>query len=87
VQVVEVDHIGLQTAQAVFAIFAQRLGSAINHTLDAIRKSHTRQAALAGQSEALAMGLEHLTQQVFIGSKAIQGGGVKQRDSIVQRGQ
>ena len=87
VQVVEVNDVGLQAAQAVFAVLAQRRRSAINHALDAIRECHARQATLAGQGEALTVGFEHLAQQGFVGPKAIQCGGVKQRDTGIQRGQ
>ena len=87
VQVVQINHIGLQAAQAVFAVAAQALGAAIDDAFDTVVELHTCQAAFAGQREAAAVLLEHPTYQGFVGTKAIQGGGVEQGDTRVECGQ
>ena len=85
-QVVQIDHLGLQTAQRVFAGLLDRLGAAIDDAhFGAVALVHTLHAAFAGQGEFLAVRLHHLTHQRFVGAKAIQGGGVKKVHALIER--
>ena len=88
VQVIQVDHIGLQAAQRIFTGFLDRLGAAVDDAhFAAIVLLDTLHAAFAGQSEAVAVGLHHLAHQRFVGPKAIQRGGVKKSHALVQGGE
>ena len=89
VQVVQVDHIGLQAAQAVFAGFLQGGRATVNHAhqLAVSRHIHTLHAAFAGQRELVAVRLHDLAHQGFVGAKAIQSCRVEQRHASVQRGE
>ena len=85
-QVVEINHVGLQAAQAVFAIAPQRLWPAVDHTANAIGELHARHATLARQRDALPVRLQHAAKQRLVLAKPIQGSRVEQRDARVQRG-
>ena len=87
VQVVQVNHIGLQAAQAVFTGLLNRGWPAVNHPhqFSITRHIHTLHAAFAGQCEFVAMRLHHLADQGFVRAKAVQRGGVKQGHSGVKR--
>ena len=87
-QVIQINHIGLQTAQGVFAGLTKRLRAAINYPNKlTIARVHALHAALAGQRELLAMRLQDFAHQGLIGAKAIQGGGVKKGDTVVECGE
>ena len=87
VQVVQVDAVRLQPAQAVFAVAAQGLGAPVDDAFDAIVELHTTHAALAGQREAAAVGTQHAAHQGFVGAEAIECRRVEQRDTGIQRAQ
>ena len=87
VQVIQVDHIGLQAAQAVFAVAAQSLGATIDNAFDTVVELHTCQTTFAREREAAAVLFEHTADQRLVGTKAIQGGGVEQGDTRVECGQ
>ena len=89
VQVVQVNHIRLQAAQAVFAGLAQRGGAPVNHAhqLAVAIHIHALHAAFAGQGEAVAVWLHHPAHQGFVGAKAVQRSGVEQGHARIQRGQ
>ncbi|MCY1169803.1 hypothetical protein D9M73_98530 [compost metagenome] len=89
VQVIEIDHVGLQATQAVFAVFAYGCRAAVNHThnLPVAGHIHAMQSTFAGQGELAAMRLHDTADQCFIRAKAIQRGGIEQRHTGIQRGQ
>ncbi|MDT4870349.1 hypothetical protein FQZ97_1054230 [compost metagenome] len=85
VQVVEVDHVGFEAAQAVFAIPADGLRPAVDHALHAVVELHAGHAALAGQREFAAVLREHVAHMRFAGAETVQGGGVEVRHTLVER--
>ena len=89
VQVVQIDHIGFQTAQTVFAIGAKRLGTPIDHThfLAIAIHIHTMQTAFAGQREATAVSRQSLADDALAFTKPVQSGGIKKIHALIQRGQ
>jgi hypothetical protein len=87
VQVVKVDHVGLQAAQAVFAIPADRLGPAVDHALHAIVELHACHAALAGQRELAAVLREHVAHMRFARAETVERCGVEVGHAVVERGE
>ena len=86
VQVVQVDHIGLQASKCVFAGLTDRGRAAINHTyLGAIALVHALHAAFAGQNELVAVRLHHLAHQGLVSPKTIKCSSIKKRHTCVQR--
>ena len=84
-QVIQVDHISLQSAQAVFAIASERFRTPIDHPLESVGKLHTGHTSLAGQCDCPAVRFEHPPEQLFVVAKAVQSSGVKQRNAGIQR--
>ena len=89
VQVIQVDHFGLQAAQRGLASGLDGRGPPVDHAhqLAVARHVHALHAAFAGERETFAFSLEHLANQGFVGAKAVQRGGVEQRDTGVECGQ
>ena len=89
VQVIQVNHVGLQALERGFARGANGFGPAINdtHQFAFARCIHARHAAFAGQREAAAVSGQHIADQRFIGPEAVQRGRVKHSHTGVQRGQ
>ncbi|MNT24719.1 hypothetical protein D3C72_1602100 [compost metagenome] len=87
VQVVQVDHVRAQALQAVLAVLAQGSGVAVDHAAHhAVIAAHARHAALAGQGDVVAVGLEHGADQRLAGAKPVECGGVEQGHARLQRG-
>ena len=85
VQVIQVDHIGLEAAKCVFAGLFDGFGAAVDDAhFAAVALFHALHAAFAGQREAVAVRLHHLAHQRLVGAKAIQRGGVEKRHTLVQ---
>jgi hypothetical protein len=85
-QIVEIDHIGAQALEAVFAVLAQGFGTTVDDAAHhAVFAAHAGHAAFAGQGDVVAVGLEHGADQRFAGAKAIERGGVEQRHARIQR--
>ncbi len=86
VQVIQVDHISLQPPQAVLAGLAQRGRVAVNdaHQFAVAVDVDTLHAALAGQGDVVALRLQDLANQGFVGAKAIQRRRVKQGHTAFQ---
>ena len=87
VQVIQIDHIGLQALEAVLTIFSDGLWASVNHPLHTIWKTHARHTAFAGQGVALAVWFEHAPHQLFVVTKAIQSGSIKKVDACIQCGE
>jgi hypothetical protein len=86
VQVVQVDHVGLQVAQAVFTVTPYGLRTPVDDTLDPVGEAHAGHAPLACERELVAVAAHHLTHQLLVGTEAVQGRGVEQRDTRVECG-
>ena len=86
VQVVQVDHIGLQALEGSFAGGPQRGGPTVNHAhqLPVASHIHTLHAAFAGQREARAVPAQHPAHRGFAGPEPIEGGGVEMGDPGIQ---
>ena len=85
VQVVQIDHVGLQSLECFFTGFANGFGATIDdpHQFAIALNIDTGHAAFAGQGEFLSVGFHDLAHQGFIGAKTIQGCSVKQGDTGV----
>ena len=81
VQVVEVDDIGAQVAEAVLEVAADDLGPAVDHPL-AVEAEH---AALGRQQVVAAAPLEHLAEQPLVGAEAVERRGVQVGVAEVER--
>ena len=73
VQVVEVDHIGLQALQRGFALLLEGGGAAVDYAL-AVNAAH---AAFAGEENLFSVGFERFADQGFVGAEAVKGGGIE----------
>ena len=86
-QVIQVNHIRLQTSQTVVTSSLDRFRATIDHphlfavTLDI----DTLHAAFAGQDEATAVLGQDLADDALALTKAIQGRGVEKIHTFVQR--
>ncbi len=82
VQVVEVDVVGLQAAEAVLQRLAQGGRAAIDQALAVLVEP---QAALGSQVERAVAVLQHLADQGLVGAEAIERGGVEVGVARVER--
>ena len=89
VQVVQVDHIGLQAPERGFAGGPQRGGPTVDdaHQLPVASHIHALHAAFAGQREARTVLAQHPTHRGFTGPETIEGGGIEMGDPGIQRRQ
>ena len=88
-QVIQVDDIGFQAAQAVFAGGLNGGGAAVDdaHQFAVAVDIKTLQAAFTRQREAAAVRAHDPADQRFVGTEAVERGGVEQRDAAVERRQ
>src|SRR5690606_13655983 len=80
-QVIEIDAIGAQPAQRLFARSLERFRAAIDRAL-AVHAGHP---ALARQEDALAKRREHLADELFVAAEAVERRGIEVIDAEVER--
>tara|TARA_E500000305_G_scaffold91195_2_gene78828 strand:- start:364 stop:597 length:234 start_codon:yes stop_codon:yes gene_type:complete len=76
-QVIPIDMLHPQTQQRLVDSFQQSFGASINYPLS-IYTGHT---ALTGEMDVMEFGLKRLTNQGFIGAKAVECSGIKMPDT------
>jgi hypothetical protein len=81
VQIVEIDDVRLQVAQAVFEVAAHGLWSAVDDAL-AVEAEHP---ALGGQEIVVATALQGLAKETLVRAEAIERRGVEVRVPEVER--
>lgn len=89
VQVVEVDHVGVEALERFLAGRANGLGAAVDHAhlLAVALEVDAGHAALAREREAAAVLGQHAADQALVGAEAVQRGGVEMGHAGVERGQ
>jgi len=81
-EVIEIDHVGLQALQAVAARAPQRLGTTVDHPR---ARLVPEDPALAGEHDVGAVRLEDRADELLVGAESIEGCGVEQRDAAIER--
>jgi len=82
VQVVEVDDVGLQPLEALFAVTADRLGTAVDLPLPLGVAEH---AALGGEDDLAAPVPEHAADERLVGAEAVKRRRVEHRHAELER--
>ena len=82
VQVIQIDHVGLQARQAVIAHAPQCVRARVDRPPARLVAEHP---ALAGQHDIGAMRLEDGAEELLVGAESIEGGGVEHRDAALER--
>ena len=82
VQVIQIDHVGLQARQTVVAHAPQRVGTRVDRPPARLVPEHP---ALAGEHDVGAMRLEDGAEELLVGAESIEGRGVEHRDAAIER--
>ena len=86
VQVVKVDHIGLQASKRIFAGLTDRGRASVNHShLGFIALVHALRATSAGHNELVAVRLLQIAHQGLVSPKTTERSGIERRHIRVQR--